>query len=397
MNDMRSCGVTKSTLVDPSAIWGWIAPDKSEHPQEYLITRSRRNQRIDMRQRIRAIFIFGAYVLTSASASASLAAEFSKVSGVNGKVDEIFVKGEIVKGDDKAFKTLALNTEQAMVVFDSPGGLMAPALEIGRTIRLMGYSTTAIGSRCSSACALAWLAGQPRFLPGDARIGFHSVSKKDSDGKEITSSAGNALVGAYVNSLGLGDQVVSFVTSADPSEITLLTRPVAERIGLQVTNVNELVIARQNFRVALGFTRSPTVNLPEAVRLYRASAEDGFAGSQNNLGDLYERGEGVPANDKYAIYWYSRSAERGEPTAYLSLSSLLPVGTTDKDILMEALKFGLLALKSLPDGKNKATAQSSVEKISGQLAKEDRDRASYLANQWSPLFQEKHTLGDKAD
>ena len=64
---------------------------------------------------------------------------------------------------------------------------------------------------------------------------------------------------------------------------------------------------------------------------------------------------------------------------------------------MEALKFGLLALKSLPDGKNKATAQSNVEKISGQLAKEDRDRASYLANQWSPLFQEKHTLGDKAD
>jgi uncharacterized protein len=48
----------------------------------------------------------------------------------------------------------------------------------------------------------------------------------------------------------------------------------------------------------------------EAFRLYQASANLGFAGAQNNLGDYYERGQVIPQSDVGAVYWYTRAAER---------------------------------------------------------------------------------------
>ena len=56
-------------------------------------------------------------------------------------------------------------------------------------------------------------------------------------------------------------------------------------------------------------------NYEEAARLYRLSANLGFAGAQNNLGDCYEHGIGLEKNYAMAVYWYTRAAERGHLTA----------------------------------------------------------------------------------
>lgn len=322
------------------------------------------------------------------------AADISKITGTNGDMDAIIIKGEFAKDDDKQFKKIAFDTDKAIIVFDSPGGLLFPALEIGKAIRLKGYSTAVIKSRCASACAIAWLAGQPRMLTKESSIGFHAVSVEDDKGKAVTTGVGNALVGSYLNSLGLGDEVVAFVTLAGPTDIKWLTKSKADQIGLKVEFIDNKREARANHKLALSHRWGIAQNPTEAARLYRLAGEEGFAGSQNNLGDLYETGEGVKANDKFAIYWYTRSAERGEPTAYLSLSSLLPIGTSDKDILVEALKYGILATKYLPNGKNKASAQANVKKISAQLSKEDKDHAVDLAAKWEPLYQEKYLMSD---
>ena len=42
----------------------------------------------------------------------------------------------------------------------------------------------------------------------------------------------------------------------------------------------------------------------EAVRLYRLSAEQGFASAQYNLGVMYEIGQGVLQDYKEALRWY---------------------------------------------------------------------------------------------
>ena len=86
------------------------------------------------------------------------AAEFSKSTSPNGEPDIIFVIGDLTLGDDKQFANYALNSENAIVVFQSPGGNLLAGIEIGTAIHLKGFATFVPDSvQCASACALAWL------------------------------------------------------------------------------------------------------------------------------------------------------------------------------------------------------------------------------------------------
>src|SRR5690606_33106923 len=98
--------------------------------------------------------LIGLLLFTFSSLSAT-AANISKLPSKEGEPDIIIFSGEISSGDDAVFTTLSLQTESAIVIFDSPGGLIRPALEIGRTIRIKGFSTGVINSNCTSACAIA--------------------------------------------------------------------------------------------------------------------------------------------------------------------------------------------------------------------------------------------------
>jgi len=325
----------------------------------------------------------------------AFSADISKVAGKSGESDFILVTGEIRKGDDKEFKNIAFTSDRAIVVLDSPGGLVAPALEIGKAIRLKGFATAVSDSVCTSACAIVWLAGESRLLSKKARIGFHAVYAEDEDGKKLPAAVGNALVGSFLHSLGLNENVVAFVTAAGPDEMRWLTKSLADSIGLAVSVLDNKGGARANFNLAVKNRWGPKPAHEEAARLYRLAADEGYAGAQNNLGDMYETGEGVStANDKFAVYWYARAAERGEPTAYLSLSSILPIKTTDENVLIEALKFGLLALGQLPEGKNKVAAKKQVVEIAARLPESARERAVELAKAWDPLYQERHLMSD---
>ena len=135
----------------------------------------------------------------------------------------------------------------------------------------------------------------------------------------------------------------------------------------------------------------------EAVRLYREAADDGYAGSQNNLGDQYESGGVVTANTIYAAYWYTRAAERGEPTAYLSLSTLLSSTSEDPEVLVDAAKFAILAIDQLPGERNRTVARKCLDGLTEQLSEQDLDRARTLARSWAPLFQETHLMSDKPE
>ena len=50
----------------------------------------------------------------------------------------------------------------------------------------------------------------------------------------------------------------------------------------------------------------------EAVRLYRLSAEQGYAKAQFNLGLMYYKGQGVSQDYKEAVRLYRLSAAQGE-------------------------------------------------------------------------------------
>ena len=344
--------------------------------------------------RVRACWLLAIYI--TVISCPSFAAEVKKVAGKNGDPDLILIKGEIIRGDEKSFKDIALNTESAIVVFNSPGGLLRPALEIGKTIRIKGFSTAVLGSDCTSACAIAWLAGQPRMLSKKSGVGFHAIYIEDESGKKIPTGVGNALVGSYLSNLGLNDSVVAYVSEASPDEIKRLNKEHADKIGLPVSILSNKngARARANHNLAVQSEHGKKPSIKKALKFYRLSADDGFAGAQNNLGDLYETGEGVQKNDKFAVYWYARSAERGEPTAYLSLSTLLSDNTKDEAVLIEALKFAMLAVANLPEGYNKSQAIKTANKISSQLSPEAKAYANDLAIEWEPLYQETYLMSD---
>jgi hypothetical protein len=86
--------------------------------------------------------------------------------------------------------------------------------------------------RCASSCALAWLGGTTRLMAPQAQIGFHAAS--DGETGKVT-SAGNALVGAYLNKIGLPYSAVVYITSAAPEAIAWLSKSDAERLGIEVS------------------------------------------------------------------------------------------------------------------------------------------------------------------
>ncbi len=328
--------------------------------------------------------------------AASHAADINLVRGSKGEEDVITVKGDFKLGDENKFRSVALATNNATVYLESQGGKIYPALEIGKMIRLKEFATAVDEAECTSACAMVWLAGVPRMMSNFSSVGFHAPYTTDKNGKSKSDVTHGALVGSYLTSLGFSQKVVSFVITAGAEDMHWLQKSTADKLGIAVTFTtaaqrhkgyeafNEGVLAR----------KAPVPANEAAALLYRQSAVLGFAGAQNNLGDLYETGQGVPKSDKAAIYWFTRAAERGEPTAYLSLASLLSQDTTDPEILMEALKFAALAYNFLPAGRNKTSAETLSTAIAAKLPQADRQRVLELVTRWVPLYQEERLMSD---
>lgn len=76
------------------------------------------------------------------------------------------------------------------------------------------------------------------------------------------------------------------------------------------------------------------------------------------------------------------------------MSTFLGEGTSDQEILVEAVKFGLLAVSTLPDGKNKDYAIQNLKALTIKVSKEGYARAVELARVWQPLYQEEYLMGD---
>jgi len=74
--------------------------------------------------------------------------------------------------------------------------------------------------------------------------------------------------------------------------------------------------------------------LVQAAKLYRAAAEAGDLAAQNNLGEFYETGRGVPREPAQALDWYRRSAEHGFAPAQFNLARLLAFGVgIERDVV----------------------------------------------------------------
>lgn len=147
-------------------------------------------------------------------------------------VEAIFITGDILDGDDARFGELSQRYPRAVVYLESAGGSLVPAIEIGKLVHARQHATAVLdGSTCTSACALIWLAGKPRYLAGEGRLGFHA-SYSDEGGRLVETGVGNAIVGHYLAQLDLPEDAAVFATIASPYEINWLTADNSGEAGI---------------------------------------------------------------------------------------------------------------------------------------------------------------------
>jgi len=148
-----------------------------------------------------------------------------------GQPSLVLVDGKIEFGDGDQFRSKTAFLSNGIVSFRSDGGSVAAAIQIGEIIRLKGFTTSVSrDSRCASACALAWLGGTKRLMSTESKIGFHAAYT--ADGRET--GVGNALIGAYLNKIGLPYSAVAYITRAAPRSMTWLSAAEAKKHGIDV-------------------------------------------------------------------------------------------------------------------------------------------------------------------
>ena len=60
-----------------------------------------------------------------------------------------------------------------------------------------------------------------------------------------------------------------------------------------------------------GFAAYEAGDYQKAFRLFKWLAQQGHMSAQHNLGFMYAKGWGVPANNVKAFYWFRKAAEQG--------------------------------------------------------------------------------------
>ena len=106
-----------------------------------------------------------------------------------------------------------------------------------------------------------------------------------------------------------------------------------------------------------------------SLRLWRSLAKQGNAQAQNNLGLMYDRGQGVPQDYREAMKWYRKAAEQGDADAQFNLGVMYANGQgVQRDYVVAHMWFILAAASGdnqaqllVPAQKSKMTPDQIVE------------------------------------
>jgi len=177
-------------------------------------------------------------VLCSLALTAADAAQIAVKPLDNGST-LVAIEGELDLADIEAFrvKTEALPAARATVEFSSKGGSLLAGIRVGALIRAKKFNTVVPdGAQCASACALAWLGGARRFVGEYASVGFHTAYIQKTGGM-TESGPGNAILGAYLNQLGLSEKAILYITHAAPTSMQWMSMAEAAEFGIAVTKL----------------------------------------------------------------------------------------------------------------------------------------------------------------
>jgi TPR repeat protein len=127
------------------------------------------------------------------------------------------------------------------------------------------------------------------------------------------------------------------------------------------------------------FTKLEAGDLDSALIACTNAAEQGHAPAQYNLGLMYDRGHGIPKDDKQAFYWYTKAAEQGDAGAQLNLGVKHDYGKgTLKDSILAYAWYNI----SASQGNEQATKNRDLiekEMTPNQIAEAQKLSREYYA------------------
>jgi hypothetical protein len=212
----------------------------------------------------------GVLIVLLFSLTGATAAEIDVKHVENGS-SLIVIEGEFESQDIDTFRSriAQLPSTKTIVALRSDGGSLVAGIRIGALIREKKFSTLVPdGASCASACALAWLGGSRRFVGQDSSVGFHSAYVVKSQ-VPTESGYGNAILGAYLNQLGLSEKAILYVTKAGPTSMQWMSLEGAVEHGIAVAQLAPQPAARDanTAAVAEHLGTGPAHRAREVVRL----------------------------------------------------------------------------------------------------------------------------------
>ena len=114
----------------------------------------------------------------------------------------------------QTFQSILADSPRVRVVrLESPGGQLAPAIEIAAIIQERNLDTY-VGRLCASACTVAFLGGHHRWLGSGARLGFHQAH-----GPGIPADQANALLSKAYQDYAVPALFIAHVLRIPPADI----------------------------------------------------------------------------------------------------------------------------------------------------------------------------------
>jgi len=170
-----------------------------------------------------------------------------------GDLQRIYATGPIesnTSGELEAFvKTNGIKS--AVVLFNSPGGSLADALELGKTIRALGFSTGIASFRdgkmiqegiCASACAYAFAGGVYRYYGGgNTHLGLHQFYSQENVISNKTSQEVSGILVAFLQAMGVDARAFSISSLAGPDAMVWLSAEDAFRLSFSNNGIHDTV------------------------------------------------------------------------------------------------------------------------------------------------------------
>jgi TPR repeat protein len=136
--------------------------------------------------------------------------------------------------------------------------------------------------------------------------------------------------------------------------------------------------AQNNLGVMYDYGEGVPKDHAEAMKWYRRAAEQGYARAQDRLGLMYYNGQGAPQNYAKALKWYRKSAEQGLNLSQVKLGVMYEEGKGVPQNYVQAHMWLNLAAQGIEDAKLLRDALAKLM-TSAQIAE-----AQKLAREWRP-------------